>query len=572
MNASEAKNLFSRLESANSKMIAHADAMGNSFMMAVVKAQQKYFDSFRDFMTSVPDMGKLEMTERLKWYAANSKELTSMLKDSGYMDIVGGYVGDYEKLAGLASDILGAGSFAASIVNLPPEYIEFLKARDMKYFDFLGKEAVGKLDKLLLEQIIVGRSPKDMLAAFKGAITGSYDWGTRKGLYEWHAGTYARTAAHRNAQSFMNYQVEDWNAKNPESLVDDFLYLGPVDSKMRPFCQSIIGQVFNEDEINEMDNDQSGDVLTDRGGWNCRHDWIPVPPDFADLIGETNILQDIEGIDPGQTYFGSADNAPHPITKPDISGPKPKAITPKQMKIGNYKQDQFSYLRNNFNDNIKPMGDSKIKWSNKNLNRHFGDTFTKLSQTEWDEFIKAWNNTPDEITKWSACNRPKQVYKIAKSSTQSFARAPSAMIEDFKDYNIFIKEGRWIEGGVRFQRTVTHEGMHCFINGNVMKSMPGAGNSLQKGAEAIQLMLREAGVRNLAHCNTGPWNAMEEFLSIVGQDYKSGMTVTQHAKALSWTQCEKTIGSWNATYNMAHWTEIEKEMACEIWQKVMGII
>jgi len=59
--------------------------------------------------------------------------------------------------------------------------------------------------------------------------------------------------------------------------VDRFLYDGPGPDKIiRPFCAEHLGEEYTLDEINGMDNGQTGDVFFTCGGFNCRHRWTPI--------------------------------------------------------------------------------------------------------------------------------------------------------------------------------------------------------------------------------------------------------------------------------------------------------
>jgi hypothetical protein len=55
----------------------------------------------------------------------------------------------------------------------------------------------------------------------------------------------------------------------------------------RPFCQSLLStgnpsKPYRIEEIQMMDNGQTSNVFATRGGYNCRHRWIPVAPTKAD--------------------------------------------------------------------------------------------------------------------------------------------------------------------------------------------------------------------------------------------------------------------------------------------------
>lgn len=53
-------------------------------------------------------------------------------------------------------------------------------------------------------------------------------------------------------------------------------YVGPLDDKTREFCAEHVGKVYTIDEILDLDNGQGLPVLTNMGGYNCRHEWRPV--------------------------------------------------------------------------------------------------------------------------------------------------------------------------------------------------------------------------------------------------------------------------------------------------------
>ena len=58
---------------------------------------------------------------------------------------------------------------------------------------------------------------------------------------------------------------------------ETFLYSGPIDGRMRPFCVERIGRVFSRKAIDAMDNGQLPNVYLTCGGHQCRHTWLPIP-------------------------------------------------------------------------------------------------------------------------------------------------------------------------------------------------------------------------------------------------------------------------------------------------------
>ena len=76
-------------------------------------------------------------------------------------------------------------------------------------------------------------------------------------------GTYAKAQATRNG-------------------VEEFEYVGGIMATSRPFCVSMVGSRMNAEDIQNLWDGSSwagkepGDPFVVRGGYNCRHYWVPV--------------------------------------------------------------------------------------------------------------------------------------------------------------------------------------------------------------------------------------------------------------------------------------------------------
>lgn len=67
-----------------------------------------------------------------------------------------------------------------------------------------------------------------------------------------------------------------------------FIYVGPDDSLTREFCADVLDRdppIYTRDEIDAMDNDQGLPVLEYAGGYNCRHEWVPINEQEAKDLG-----------------------------------------------------------------------------------------------------------------------------------------------------------------------------------------------------------------------------------------------------------------------------------------------
>jgi hypothetical protein len=91
----------------------------------------------------------------------------------------------------------------------------------------------------------------------------------KTGLAEAHAATEAETAiAALDTANTINQAIE--------AGCKYFRYDGPTGTQ-RPFCKNHVGNVYHIADIRNMINGQGLSVLYYRGGFNCRHRWVPKP-------------------------------------------------------------------------------------------------------------------------------------------------------------------------------------------------------------------------------------------------------------------------------------------------------
>lgn len=79
--------------------------------------------------------------------------------------------------------------------------------------------------------------------------------------------------------------------KADELGFDLYLYVGPDDKITRPFCKELLDKnpaIYTRAEITRMKNDQTADVMTTGGGYNCRHHWRPISIESARAMGYVN--------------------------------------------------------------------------------------------------------------------------------------------------------------------------------------------------------------------------------------------------------------------------------------------
>ena len=94
---------------------------------------------------------------------------------------------------------------------------------------------------------------------------------------------YASQIAH---DSVMQFHGQFTVAKAKEAGVTHYRYTGTLVRDSRPFCRDMLNKTLTEKEIRDTWNNQgwqgksTGDPFIVRGGYRCRHTWIPTNPDW----------------------------------------------------------------------------------------------------------------------------------------------------------------------------------------------------------------------------------------------------------------------------------------------------
>ena len=94
---------------------------------------------------------------------------------------------------------------------------------------------------------------------------------------------YASQIAH---DSVMQFHGQFTVAKAKEAGLTHYRYTGTLVRDSRPFCQSMLNRVLTETQIRDIWNNQgwagksTGDPFIVRGGYRCRHTWIPTDPEW----------------------------------------------------------------------------------------------------------------------------------------------------------------------------------------------------------------------------------------------------------------------------------------------------
>lgn len=156
-------------------------------------------------------------------------------------------------------------------------YIRQLAKLNLAQFEALGQQAVNAVGRAMYEHLMGGSEFNSLKRTIRGVFTGHVDIRGRP------MATYSRQFAFDNVRNFQN-QVTMYKA---DAIgLTSFIYYGDIIETSRTWCIRHAGKVYTEDEINKLSKNtwegKSGPWRTHRGGYNCRHFWVPVRPEWVE--------------------------------------------------------------------------------------------------------------------------------------------------------------------------------------------------------------------------------------------------------------------------------------------------
>jgi len=80
-------------------------------------------------------------------------------------------------------------------------------------------------------------------------------------------------------------------AKAKEFDVEYFAYVGPLDGITRPFCKQRVNKIFTRSQIAKWDNGTNLPADIYGGGFNCRHDLVPMSKERAEQRVKEGVYQ-----------------------------------------------------------------------------------------------------------------------------------------------------------------------------------------------------------------------------------------------------------------------------------------
>ena len=228
---------------------------------------------------------------------------------------------EYNKIAKEVLDTFGEMPIPAKFKNLTDIDLQTINA--LKYQAFSGFEDIAErflkvINDEVYQSVIAGRPFDDMVSNIRSHINGVYKRSNSAEINELvdfinenkykasmksqvedairklqtqyasdRAGNNLRRYAGQIAHdSVMQFHGQFTVAKAKASGLKHFTYTGTLVRDSRPFCRNMLNKTLTEKEIRDIWNNQgwqgksTGDPFIVRGGYRCRHTWIPTNPNW----------------------------------------------------------------------------------------------------------------------------------------------------------------------------------------------------------------------------------------------------------------------------------------------------
>lgn len=230
---------------------------------------------------------------------------------------------DYNKIAKETLDTFGKMPIPAKFKNLTDvdlATINALKTQSFSGFEDIAERFLKVINDEVYQSTIAGRPFNDMVSNIKSHINGVYkasnvteinelvdfvnenkfdsakkaqvEDAVRK-LHTQYASDRAGNNLRRYASqiahdSVMQFHGQFTVAKAKASGLEHFTYTGTLVRDSREFCVNMLNKTLTEEQIRDMWNTRAwqgkstGDPFIVRGGYRCRHTWIPTDPAWGE--------------------------------------------------------------------------------------------------------------------------------------------------------------------------------------------------------------------------------------------------------------------------------------------------
>ena len=303
---------------------------------------------------------------------------------------------DYNKIAKETLDTFGKMPIPAKFKNLTDvdlATINALKTQSFSGFEDIAERFLKVINDEVYQSTIAGRPFNDMVSNIKSHINGVYKSSNTREINELvdfvnenkfdsakkaqvedavrklhtkyasdRAGNNLRRYASQIAHdSVMQFHGQFTVAKAKEAGLEHFTYTGTLVRDSREFCQNMLNRTLTEEQIRDMWNTRAwqgkstGDPFIVRGGYRCRHTWIPTDPAWGeetlDEVPDEPVVEEV----PPPIKKGRRSTLNNPVSSKELDIVSSSVISSKLQR----------QITNNANDErYPPVGNSRFNETN----------------------------------------------------------------------------------------------------------------------------------------------------------------------------------------------------------------
>ena len=192
-----------------------------------------------------------------------------------YSTVADSNVRDYDRIVTSFMDEFGELNIPDNFKTLTQvdlDTITQLKFQSFSGYEELANRYLTELSSNVYQNAIAGRPFSEIVKDIRGLITGDVD---RRGR---SMAGYASQIAHDSVMQF-DGQFTVYKAK--EAGLNKYKYTGTLVRDSREHCKRHINKTYTEEQIRQIwqsswAGKSEGDPFIVRGGYRCRHTWLPV--------------------------------------------------------------------------------------------------------------------------------------------------------------------------------------------------------------------------------------------------------------------------------------------------------
>lgn len=158
--------------------------------------------------------------------------------------------------------------------SLRQDMINALRAVAQRELDALGAVAIEELASALYEATITGAKYETLRQQISAILTGERETQRLPLTTKVERLLFEQVMAFRTRLTVAAASIAG---------INEFLYYGFIQDNTRSFCLRRVGKIYAKTAIESWTHDwvgKSGPAMTHRGGYNCKHTWIPVRKDW----------------------------------------------------------------------------------------------------------------------------------------------------------------------------------------------------------------------------------------------------------------------------------------------------